>query len=134
MRIASTTLEHLHACDPDVLARECEGIFPLAELNEAARTGEASSDLAGWLEAHRERSMAGEDAVTDEVLLAKKSATYNGGPHGTRMDAPPDIDPKNYEQGTPDEEPSERQNGPGRPASWRKAGAFPLYFPPYPKG
>lgn len=104
MRIAPTTLNHLHACDLDVLTADSEGVFPLAELNEAARTGDASSDLVLWLEGHRERSVAGEDAVTDSALLARKPATYNGGPHGSRMDGPPFSDLKNYEQGPPSEE------------------------------
>lgn len=104
MRIAPETLAHLHACDFDKLEQDSEGIFPLAELNEAARTGEGSSDLVQWLGDHRERSMQGEDAVSDGELLAKKAPTYNGGPHGTRMDGPPDSDLKNYEQGTADEE------------------------------
>ncbi|QJE98899.1 hypothetical protein [Luteolibacter luteus] len=79
-------------------------MFPLSELNEAARTGEAASDLNAWLERHRAQSTSGENAVTDESLLARKPATYSSGPHGTRGDGPPDIDLKNYEQGTADED------------------------------
>jgi hypothetical protein len=103
MRIAPAILDHLHACDLDTLATESEGVSPLAEFSEAARTGDASSDLVDWLQGHRERSMEGEDGVTDEALLAKKPATYNGGPHGSRMDGPPFSDLKNYEQGPPSE-------------------------------
>lgn len=79
-------------------------MFRLTELNEASRTGEGSSDLVQWLDGHRERSMEGLDAVTDDVLMTKKPPTYNGGPHGSRMDGPPLSDLKNYERGTPSEE------------------------------
>lgn len=104
MRIASPTLDHLRASNLDTLMTESEGRFPLSELSDASRSGEASSDLVEWLETHREQSISGQDAITDEALLSKKSPTYNGGPHGTRMDGPPEIDLKNYQHGAPDED------------------------------
>jgi hypothetical protein len=88
MTLSTETLDHLRACDLTSLARESEGRFPLAELEEASRSGEGAADLVAWLEYQRGLFLAG-----------SSRATRDDRSHGSRSDAPPIRDAKNYEQG-----------------------------------
>jgi hypothetical protein len=96
MTIPQDLLELLEMQNPAALAEDAGGKFPLVEIDEALRTGEASSDLVAWLERWREVQFGDED---DEPAAAAAMATERAGATPSRLDAPPGTDPKNYEQG-----------------------------------
>lgn len=96
MIIPQDLLELLRLQDPSALAGDAGGRFPLGELDEALRSGEGSADLVAWLERWREVYLRDEDR---EEVPYPAAATHRDAATGTRMDAPPGGDAKNYEQG-----------------------------------
>ncbi len=96
MDIPEDLLELLQLQNPAALAQESGGRFPLAELDDALRTGQASADLVTWLELWRERRLGDE---ADELQAAAALGTRPASATGSRMDSPPLGDAKNYEQG-----------------------------------
>ena len=96
MKMKPELLEHLHSSDFGALAQEAEGRFPLSELQEAARTEEASWELVEWLEHRLELYRAAGKrprGITINPILTSE-------PKGARTDGPPMSDLKNYEQGS----------------------------------
>lgn len=93
MRLPAPVLDRLRTSDLDKLESESQGSFPLSELKDAARSGEASLDLEEWLVAHLnpERDAGG---VSDPEA-----------PDPPRQEGVPGIgdraDEKNYEDGPP---------------------------------
>jgi hypothetical protein len=94
--------DYLHACDLTDLAARAEGHFPFAELEEATRSGEASSDLVDWLQVEYQRSLEFEEWSGQSPPPHARSHARH--PAGTRMDRPPMGDEKNYQQGPPNAE------------------------------
>jgi hypothetical protein len=80
-----------------MLAKECDGHFSLAELEEAARSGEAAADLGSWLGRYRQAALAAEEEGTS-VVPAPPSNNRPGSP----QDAPSMGMEKAYQQGPPD--------------------------------
>lgn len=98
MQVPEDLLALVEMQNPAALAEEAQGRFPLAEIEDAIRQGEGSIDLVAWLQAWRERHLG---QAKDERVAASELAIASSGAKGTRMDAPPLGDPKNYEQGPP---------------------------------
>jgi hypothetical protein len=96
MQIPKDLLELLEMQNPAALAQDAQGRFPLAEIDEAIRDGAGSIDLVEWFRHWREVRLR--DA-TDERAAASELALQGARAKGTRMDAPPLGDVKNYEQG-----------------------------------
>ncbi len=95
MRLPAPVLDRLRTSDLDKLESESQGSFPLSELKDAARSGEASLDLEEWLVSHlHPERQAGE--LPDEVAPAEN-------PDHPRQEGVPGIgeraDEKNYEDG-----------------------------------
>lgn len=94
MNLTTPILEYLRASDRGMLAKECDGHFPLAELEDAARKGEVSADLENWLRHYRQATFAAEGR---RVIPAVPSDKRPGSP----QDAPSMGMEKAYQQGPP---------------------------------
>lgn len=96
MNLAPSILDYLRASDRGMLAKECDGHFSLAELEDAARTGEVSADLEEWLGRYRQLAMevpAGTPVIS--------SVPASGNRPGSLQDAPSMGMEKAYQQGVP---------------------------------
>ena len=93
MTLPPEILEHLRACDHHVLARECDDRFPVAELEEAARSGVASLDLEEWLVRHRQVAMSDPEHHPE---------TYGQQAPSSGKEAAARVTEKNYEDGPAD--------------------------------
>ena len=97
MRLPASVLDRLRTSDLDKLESESQGSFPLSELNDAARSGEASLDLEEWLVSHlHPEREAGELPDEAAPVEAQDQPRQRGVPGiGDRADE------KNYEDGPP---------------------------------
>lgn len=97
MNLAPQILEYLRASDRGMLAKECDGHFSLAELEDAARTGEVSADLENWLGRYRQAALTAPAGVP-----VVSSVPPSGNRPGSLQDAPSMGMEKAYQQGVPD--------------------------------
>jgi hypothetical protein len=96
MNLSTQILDYLRASDRGMLAKECDGHFSLAELEDAARTGEVSADLEDWLGRHRQAALA----AGEEGRPVIPPVPFDNRP-GSPQDAPSMGMEKAYQQGPP---------------------------------
>ena len=95
MNLSTPILDYLRASDRGMLAKECDGHFSLAELEDAARSGEVSADLEDWLSRYRQAVLAAPAGAP--VVRSVHSDNRPGSP----QDSPSMGMEKAYQQGPP---------------------------------